>query len=73
MPVHLAIDARLMHLIEEAERLGRHRTKEEAVKAALDEYIQRRKQLQIVEMFGKVEFDEKYDYKRERKRKPKQR
>jgi hypothetical protein len=37
MPVHLAVDARLMHLIEEAERLGQHRTKEEAVKAALDD------------------------------------
>jgi hypothetical protein len=33
----------ISHLIAEANRLGRHRTKKEAVTAALDEYIQRRK------------------------------
>jgi len=69
MPTNLAIDDRL---IEEAQKVGRHRTKKEAVTAALDEYIRRRKQLDILEMFGKVDFDENYDYKRERERKVRQ-
>jgi hypothetical protein len=70
MPTNLAIDDRL---IEEARKVGRHRTKKEAVTAALDEYIRRRKQLEIIEMFGKIDFDENYDYKRERDRKSKSR
>jgi hypothetical protein len=70
MPTNLAIDD---GLIAEAQKVGHHRTKKEAVTAALDEYIRKRKQLDIIEMFGKVDFDENYDYKRERERKPKQR
>jgi Arc/MetJ family transcription regulator len=62
MPTNLAIDDRL---IAEAQKLGRHRTKKEAVTAALDEYIRRRKQLDVLELFGKVDYDESYDYKRE--------
>ena len=66
MPTNLAIDDRL---ITEAQKLGHHRTKKEAVTAALDEYIRRRKQLDILAMFGKVDYDENYDYKRERRSK----
>jgi len=66
MPTNLAIDDRL---IEEARRLGRHRTKKETVTAALDEYIARRKQQDIVKLFGTIEYNEKYDYKRERRSK----
>jgi len=62
----LAIDDRL---INEARGLGNHRTKKEAVTAALDEYIGRREQLKILELFGKIEYGENYDYKRERKSK----
>jgi Arc/MetJ family transcription regulator len=64
MPTNLDIDDRL---IDEARRLGHHRTKKEAVSAALDEYISRRKQQAILSLFGAVEYDEKYDYKRERR------
>jgi len=63
MPTKLAIDD---CLIAEAQKLGDHRTKKEAVTAALDEYIQRRKQLLVIELFGKIDFDENYDYRRER-------
>jgi len=66
MPTNLAIDDRL---INEARELGHHRTKKEAVTAALDEYIRKRKQLKILELFGKIEYDENYDYKRERQSK----
>jgi Arc/MetJ family transcription regulator len=66
MPTNLALDDRL---IEEARRVGRHKTKKEAVSAALVEYVKRRKQLRILDAFGTVDFDPKYDYKTERSRK----
>ncbi len=66
MPTNLAIDDRL---IEEVQKLGRHRTKKAAVTAALDEYIQRRKQRDILPLFGTIEYQNNYDYKKERIRK----
>lgn len=64
----MAIDDRLIddRLIEEARRVGKHKTKKEAVRAALGEYIQRRRQMRILEAFGSFEFDPRYDYKAER-------
>lgn len=66
MPTNLAIDDRL---IEEARKLGHHRTKKETVTAALGEYIKRRKQQGILSLFGTIEYDESYDYKGERRSK----
>jgi hypothetical protein len=66
VPTNLAIDDRL---IEEARKLGSHRTKREAVTAALDEYIRRRKQQAILSLFGSIDYDPRYDYKRERRSK----
>jgi hypothetical protein len=66
MPKSPAIDHRL---VREAQELGNHRTRKEAVTAALLEYIQRRKQQQIVSLFGTIDFDETYDYKRARRSK----
>ena len=63
MPSNLAIDDRLL---EEAQKLGRHRTKKETVNAALDEYIRRRKQLKVLSLFGTIDYNPRYDYKRER-------
>jgi Arc/MetJ family transcription regulator len=64
---NLALDDRL---IEAARRAGRHRTKKEAVTAALKEYIERRRRLRILKLFGTVEVDPTYDYKAERHRTP---
>lgn len=66
MPTNLAIDDRL---ITEAQKLGRHRTKKDAVTAALDEYIQRRKQQDILPLFGTIDYGANYDYKKERAKK----
>lgn len=63
MPSNLAIDDRLL---AEAQKAGRHRTKRETVNAALAEYVQRRKQQRLIGLFGTVEYDSGYDYKRER-------
>jgi len=53
-------------LLEEAHRLGGHSTLQETLDEALREYIQRRKQRAIPKSFGSFDFDERYDYKRER-------
>ena len=65
MATNLALDDKL---IEEAQRSGNHKTKKEAVTAALEEYVRRRKQLRILGAFGTFEFDPAYDYKAERSR-----
>lgn len=65
MPTNLAIDDQLL---EEAQKIGGHRTKKATVTEALEEYIRRRKQSQIVSLFGTVELDPKYDYKKQRRK-----
>jgi hypothetical protein len=53
-------------LIEEAVALGKHRTKRAAVTQALSEYVRHLRQEKILDLFGKVDFDPGYDYKRQR-------
>jgi hypothetical protein len=65
MPTNLALDDRL---IEAAQRAGKHKTKKEAVTAALDEYVRKRRQMRILEAFGTFPVDPAYDYKAERQR-----
>ena len=55
-------------LVEEAKRLGKHPTKRAAVNSALTEYVARRKRRRILGLFGTVQWDPKYNYKAERKR-----
>ena len=64
MPTNLAIDD---SLLEEAQRIGGHRTKKATVTEALEEYIRHRKQAKILQLFGTVDFDPKYDYKKQRR------
>ena len=66
MATNLGLNDRL---VDEAQRVGGHKTKKDAVNAALEEYVRRRKQLKILELFGKIDFDPSYDYKAERRRK----
>ncbi|HEY0758885.1 MAG TPA: type II toxin-antitoxin system VapB family antitoxin [Acidisarcina sp.] len=63
MPTNLALDDKL---ITEAMKIGGHKSKKDTVNAALREYIQHRKQLEIINAFGTFDFDEDYDYKKER-------
>lgn len=63
MATNLAIDDLL---IEEAKVIGKHRTKKGAVTEALQEYIQRRKQTEIFNVFNKIDYDQDYDYKKQR-------
>lgn len=66
MATNLALDDAL---IEEARKIGAHKTKKDAVTAALDEYIQKRKQREIINLFGTIDFDPEYDYKAQRRKK----
>ena len=66
MATNLALDDKL---IEEARRLGAHKSKKEAVTTALQEYVKRHRQQRILSDFGTVDFDPSYDYKAERRRK----
>ena len=63
MPTNLHIDS---DLLEQAKRLGHHRTKRETVDEALREYIQYRKRLEAVAALGTIDFDPDYDYKKMR-------
>lgn len=65
MPTNLAIDD---GLLEEALRVGGHRTKKATVTEALVEYIRRRKQAEILDLFGQIDYDPEYDYKKQRSR-----
>lgn len=53
-------------LIQEALELGGCSTKRAVIEEALREYVQRRKQLKVIELFGKIEYDDDYDYKQQR-------
>jgi hypothetical protein len=65
MATNLSIDP---ELINRALALSNDRTKKAAVTEALQEYIARREQEHLLELFGKLEWDVDYDYKVERSR-----
>ncbi len=66
MATNLAIDDKLL---EEARIVGKHTTKKAVVNEALAEYIQRRKQADIIRLFHSIEYDQDYDYKEQRQKK----
>lgn len=53
-------------LLEEAKKVGGKKTKKDTVNEALAEYIQKRKQKDVFELFGAVDYESSYDYKKER-------
>lgn len=66
MATNLDLDPKL---VDQALRAGKHRTKKEAVTAALNEYISRRKRLKVLELFGAIDFDPRYNHKADRRSK----
>ena len=65
MATNLSIDP---ELIEQARKLSGERTKKAAVTRALKEFIARLEQKEIIDLFGKLDWDADYDYKTERSR-----
>ncbi len=66
MATNLDID---QELLAEAMTIGKLPTKKATVNEALREFVQKRKRLEILDLFGTIDFDPDYDYKAERKRK----
>jgi len=64
MPTNLAIDD---SLLEKARRIGKLRTKKETVTIALEEFIQRRRQRQLLKSLGTFDFRKEWDHKKDRK------
>jgi len=65
MATNLAIDP---DLLEIALKAGGLKTKKDTVNMALAEFIQRRKNADILSLFGTVVYDDEYDYKTARHR-----
>ena len=65
MATNLAIDDRLL---TKALELGGYKSKKDTVNAALDEFIKRRKAKELIDIFGTIEYDASYDYKKMRSR-----
>lgn len=66
MASNLAIDNALLI---EAQKIAGFKTKRETVNFALKEFIERRKQIEIIDLFGNIEYDEDYNVKVTRNRK----
>lgn len=64
MATNLAIDPALL---ERAQQVGGERTKKATVTHALEEYVARREQAKIVDLFGTLEWDTSFDYKEARR------
>jgi hypothetical protein len=60
MSTNLALDDKL---INQARRVGKHKTKKAAVTAALEEYVRRHEQMGVIDLFGTIEYRDDYDYK----------
>ena len=65
MATYLALDP---DLIDRAVKVSGERTKKAAVTRALEEFITRRSQKRLVDLMGKLEWDESFDHKAERSR-----
>jgi len=65
MATNLSLD---QDLLERALRVSGEKTKKAAVTRALKEFIARREQVKIVDLFGKLDWDPEFDHKAERSR-----
>ena len=65
MATNLAIDPELLN---KALEVGGEKTKKATVNRALQEFIARREQERLLDLFGKLYWDDSFDYKRERSR-----
>ncbi len=66
MATNLAINDEILII---AQRIAGIKTKKDTVNLALKEFVQRRKQEEIISLFGKIKYEDDYDYKNTRNRK----
>jgi Arc/MetJ family transcription regulator len=65
MPINLSIDDKLLR---QAFEVGGFKSKRETVHEALKEFVRRRKKKNVLKLFGKIDWDKKYHYKKSRAR-----
>jgi len=65
MATNLAINDALLN---KALEIGGFRSKKDTVNAALEEFIRRRNAEELINLFGKVDYTNDYDYKKLRTR-----
>lgn len=65
MATNLGIDDTLL---TKALKIGGYKSKKDTVNAALDEFIKRRKAKDLIDIFGTIEYDNSYNYKKMRSR-----
>jgi len=53
-------------LIEEAVKVGEAKSKREVVHLALKEFVENRRRLNLLDLKGKIQFSEDYNYKKMR-------
>jgi len=63
---NLSVDTQLLN---DALKIGGLKTKKDTINLALREFIKKRQVSEIPELFGTIEYDEDYDYKKSRYRK----
>lgn len=66
MATNLALDDKL---IAEAQSIGGFKTKKETVTKALEDFVKRKKQEHIIDLFGTIDYNKDYDYKKLRTKK----
>ncbi len=65
MATNLSIEP---ELLEKALRVSGEKTKKAAVTEALEEFVARREQRKLLDLFGRLEWNPDFDYKKERSR-----
>jgi Arc/MetJ family transcription regulator len=63
MASNLSIDQELLNT---ALSIGGFKTKKDTVNQALREFIKRRRTVEIIDLFGKIDYAPNYDYKKSR-------
>jgi metal-responsive CopG/Arc/MetJ family transcriptional regulator len=63
MKLQLQIDE---DLLQEALELGEYESQTVLIEEALRQYIESRKRLKLLDLFGTIEYEESYDYKKQR-------
>lgn len=66
MRTNIVLDEKL---VEKAFKVSHAKTKKELVHQALEEFVENRKRLNLLDLFGKIEFKNSYNYKKMREEK----
>jgi len=67
MATNLALDD---NLISQAQKVGHHKTKKRCCNNRIKRIHRKEKKIEVIDLFGKIVFDKKYDYKKARTSQP---